>query len=238
MTATTRRTAPAGIALLGATVVALPVAAAPATPAPAWSVPSIELTASAALDLVDSVADWLQPSLTTALVETLVTAPDATGPIGGAIESLYSALEYWVNYGVTLVEWAAEWVPFVGLLAPQIGFIYDFGESLVQSALWSSIAVLDGSISFGAGLSDFGTDFAAAVGAFITDQIRWIKDLLPPLPFPIGLSTTMLPDLASALAPDLTTMLQPGADLGAGALSGVAGDLAANLSQLLLGLFA
>lgn len=182
MTVTTRRTAPAGIALLGATVVALPVTAAPATPAPAWSIPSIELTASAALDLVDSVADWLQPSLTTALVETLVTAPDATGPIGGAIESLYSALEYWVNYGVTVVEWAAGWVPFVGLLAPQIGFVYDFGETLVQSALWSSIAVLDGSISFGAGLSDFGTDFAAAVGAFINDQIRWITGFLPPLP--------------------------------------------------------
>jgi len=237
MTATSRRTAPAGLALLGATVVALPVAAAPTTPAPAWSIPSIELTAATPLDLLDSVADWLQPTIATTLVETLVTAPDATGPIGAGIEALYTTLEGWVSYGVNLAEWAAGWVPFVGLLAPQIGFVYDFGETLVQSALWSSIAVLDGSLSFGAGLSDFGTDFAAAIGAFINDQIRWITGFLPPLP-PIGLAATMLPDLATALGPDLTTALAPGADLGVGALSGVAGDLAAHLSQLLLGLLA
>ncbi|HLR99452.1 MAG TPA: hypothetical protein VK069_07635, partial [Mycolicibacillus parakoreensis] len=74
MTATTRRTAPAGLALLGATVVALPVAAAPVTPAPAWSIPSIELTGSAALDLVDSVSGWLAPTLASVL-DTLPAAP-------------------------------------------------------------------------------------------------------------------------------------------------------------------
>ncbi|MEZ0365959.1 hypothetical protein ACAG26_19960 [Mycobacterium sp. pUA109] len=176
------------------------------------------------LDLLGPALASLQPDM----LDAAVAAPASIATsIGDAIEGLYSTVEPWVRYGVTLAQWAAGWVPLVGLLAPQITIFYDLGESVVQSGLFNTIDVLDGSIGFGQGLSNFGADTVAAFNTFITDQINWVLHFLPPFP-PLDLSTDGLMDAASSFtaATDVLGALDPGLfDLSglfdAGALGGL-----------------
>lgn len=175
-----------------------------------------------------SLQQW-QPDL----LDAAAVAPmaNALAPIGDAIIGLYNTVEPWVAYGVNLVAWAAGWVPFVGLLAPQINIFYDLGESVVQSLLFNTIYWLDGTNNFGESLSLFGSQTWAALQTFAQDQVNWVLHFLPPFP-PIGLSATGL-DLGTAL-PDLTAL--PGAE-ALGAISTVGTDLTSALSGLLLSLF-
>lgn len=233
-----------GTALISAAAVVLAPSTAPESVWSVPSLPSIELTASTPLDLVDGVSGWLLPSLTPVL-ETLPTAPDlgdtigilasATGnflaPVAAAIQSIYSGVEPWVRYGVNLVAWDAGWVPLVGLLAPQINIFYDLGESIVESLLFNTTDFLAGLVGFGEGLSKIATATVQAIHTFITAEIDW---LLPPLP-PFGLGAAGL-DLAAAGLLQLLGQL----DLGLDALPALGGELLGNvggtLGDLLLNL--
>lgn len=229
-----------GTALISAAAVVLAPSTAPETSWSTSSVPSIELTASAPLDLVDGVSSWLLPALTPVL-DTLPAVPavpdvgdtisilaSATGnflaPVAQAIQSIYTGVEPWVEYGVNLVAWAAGWVPLVGLLAPQINIFYDLGESIVESLLFNTTDFLAGLVSFSDGLSDIASATVQAIHTFITAEIDW---LLPPLP-PISLSAAGL-DLAAAGLPQLLTSL----GLGVDALPALGGDLLGNLGGTL-----
>ncbi|MGH3564173.1 MAG: hypothetical protein ACRDTN_20950 [Mycobacterium sp.] len=149
----------------------------------------------------------------------------AASSIGGGINDLYLALEQWAQYGVNLLSWAVGWVPFVGVLAPQLNFFYDLGESIVQSMVFNAADLLDGTIDFAQALSNIGDDTTTAFNAFINTETNWLQSLLPPFP-PLAANPTELVDGAAALDPGPDGLL----DLGAPA------DLTPELGGVLLSL--
>jgi hypothetical protein len=107
----------------------------------------------------------------------------ASGGIAGGIESIYNFVEPYVRYGFELAAYVAGWVPWIGwLVAPQILFLYDLFQPMVQSGLFNILDWLSGSISFGTGLSNFFSDVGASIGLFIHNEAQWILGFLPPLP--------------------------------------------------------
>ncbi|AKN16426.1 PE family protein [Mycobacterium haemophilum DSM 44634] len=109
-------------------------------------------------------------------------APAAAGSIGTAIENLYLAVEPWVQYGFNLLSYVVGWVPWIGILAPQINFFYYLFEPMVQSALFNTIDWLGGTITFSQGLSNFWAATTASVNQFIQTEVNWVLSFLPPLP--------------------------------------------------------
>ncbi|WP_186242273.1 PE family protein [Mycobacterium simulans] len=114
-------------------------------------------------------------------------APAAVIPVSWAtaIENFYLAAEPWVQYGFTLAAWAAGWLPYIGLLAPQIMIFYDLYEPMVQSALFNTLNWLDGTITFAQGLNNFWTATTASINNFIYNEYYWIRGFFPPFP-PFG----------------------------------------------------
>jgi hypothetical protein len=107
----------------------------------------------------------------------------ASGGIAATIEGIYNFVEPYVRYGFELASYVAGWVPWIGwLIAPQILFLYDLFEPMVQSGLFNILDWLSGSISFGTGLSNFFSDVWASIGFFIHQEAQWILGFLPPLP--------------------------------------------------------
>jgi hypothetical protein len=108
--------------------------------------------------------------------------PAAAGSIGNAIENLYLTIEPYVQYGFNLLAYAVGFVPFIGILAPQINFFYNLFEPIVQSALFNTIDFLDGTVTFSQGLSNFAAATTASINQFIQTEINWVLSFLPPLP--------------------------------------------------------
>ncbi|BBX72475.1 PE family protein [Mycobacterium shinjukuense] len=102
--------------------------------------------------------------------------------VATAIENFYLAVEPWVEYGFLLASWAAGWLPYVGILAPQIMFLYYLFEPIVQSALFNTLDWLDGTITFSQGLSNLWAATDASLTQFIITEINWLLSFLPPLP--------------------------------------------------------
>ena len=106
------------------------------------------------------------------------------GSIGEAIENAYLAIQPYVEYGVEVAAYAAGWIPYIGwVVAPQIYFVYDLIQPIVQSGLFNTIDWLSGSITFAQGLSNFTDVTRASINQFINSEFNWIfGTLLPPLP--------------------------------------------------------
>jgi len=111
--------------------------------------------------------------------------PAASGSIATSIENLYNFVEPYVQYVFNLATYAVGWLPWVGLLAPQINFLYDLFEPIVQSALFNTLDWLTGAISFGQGLSNLSAATTASINQFIQTEIYWLLGFLPPLPPPL-----------------------------------------------------
>ncbi len=111
-------------------------------------------------------------------------APAAILPVSvaTAIQNFYLAVEPWVQYGFNLASWAVGWVPWIGILAPQINFFYYLFEPIVQSGLFNTLDWLDGTITFSQGLSNFWSATTASVNQFIQTEINWIRNFFPPFP--------------------------------------------------------
>jgi PE family len=120
--------------------------------------------------------------LAPAAMTNAAVAPAASGGIGGAIEAAYLAIEPWVQYGFNLAAYAVSFLPYVGFLYPQIYFFYDLFEPIVQSGLFNTIDWLQGTITFGQGLANFGAATTASINQFINSEINWALGFLPPLP--------------------------------------------------------
>ncbi len=106
----------------------------------------------------------------------------AGGSIADNIKGLYNFFEPYVRYGFELAQYVVGWLPWVGILAPQILFLYDWIEPMVQSGLFNILDWVTGSISFGTGLSQFFDAVLASTGAFIHTETQWILSFLPNLP--------------------------------------------------------
>lgn len=87
-----------------------------------------------------------------------------------------------MQYGFNLASWAVGWVPWIGILAPQINFFYYLFEPIVQSGLFNTLDWLDGTITFSQGLSNFWSATTASVNQFIQTEINWIRHFFPPFP--------------------------------------------------------
>jgi hypothetical protein len=118
-----------------------------------------------------------------AAMTNAAVVPAASGSLGDAIKAGYLLIEPYVQYGFDLAAYAVGFVPYVGYLAPQIYFFYDLIEPLVQSGLFNTIDVLQGSITFATGLSNFFDTTTASINYFIQNEINWLFGyILPPLP--------------------------------------------------------
>lgn len=201
-TAQRRRLPAAGAAALTAAAVLLAPSIAPP---PAAITHAARLTAAPAP--LDSGALESAPSAAQALdfadaAELLVPSIAAASGIGEFLQNLYLGAEQWVRYGVNLLAWVVGWVPFAGLLAPQLNFFYDLGESILRSTVFNTIDLLTGTVGFGQALSNIGGDTTAAFHDFFTAQVNWITHFLPPAP-PIFPSAEATADWDAGPVPDL-----------------------------------
>lgn len=117
-----------------------------------------------------------------AAISNAVAAPAAFEGIATAIENLYNFAEPWVQWGFSVAAWAVGWVPFIGILGPQINFFYNLFEPMVQSGLFNILDWLTGSISFSQGLANFWAATTSSINAFIQTEINWFLSFLPPFP--------------------------------------------------------
>ena len=120
------------------------------------------------------------PRLLSSMTNAAV-APAASG-IANTIENAYLTVEPFVQYGFQLLAYAVGFVPWVGFLAPQINFLYNLFEPIVQSALFNTLDWLSGAITFGQGLSNFFAATTSSINFFIQTEINWLLGFLPPLP--------------------------------------------------------
>jgi PE family len=123
----------------------------------------------------------LLPRLLSSMTNAAV-APAAGNSIGTAIENGYLAIEPYVRYGFELAAYVVGYVPWVGFLAPQILFLYDLFEPIVQSGLFNIVDWLSRMITFSQGLSNFFAATTASINQFIHTEINWALGFLPPLP--------------------------------------------------------
>lgn len=111
-------------------------------------------------------------------------APAAVIPVSWAtaIENFYNVVEPYVQYGFNLASYFAGWVPYVGILAPQINIFYYLFEPMVQAALFNSLDWLAGTITFSQGLNNFWSATSASINQFLVNEYNWFRSFLPPLP--------------------------------------------------------
>ena len=120
------------------------------------------------------------------LTNAMATSAAVTATsIATSIENLYNLVEPYVQYGFELVAYVAGFLPLVGILAPQINFLYDLFEPMVQAALFNTLDWLSGTITFMQGLSNFWAATTASINQFIQTEINWLLHFLPPLPPPL-----------------------------------------------------
>ncbi len=127
------------------------------------------------------VSAGVLPKLLSSMTNAAVV-PAAFNSIATAIKNGYLAIEPWVQYGFQLLSYAVGYVPWVGFLAPQINFLYNLIEPIVQSGLFNILDWLTGMISFSQGLSNFFAATASSINFFIQTEINWFLGFLPPLP--------------------------------------------------------
>lgn len=123
-------------------------------------------------------------ALTTGLLGPAAAAPAAVLPVSWAtaIENLYLEVEPWVAYGFDLASYAVGWLPWIGILGPQINFFYYLFEPIVQSGLFNILDWLSGTVSFSQGLSNFWSATTSSISQFINTEINWFWSFFPPLP--------------------------------------------------------
>lgn len=111
-------------------------------------------------------------------------APAAVIPVSWAtaIEDFYLGIQPYVEYGFNLAAYLAGWLPYVGILAPQINFLYYLFEPMFQSGLFNTLDFLAGTVTFQQGLSNFWAVTTASVNQFINTEIYWFLSFFPPLP--------------------------------------------------------
>lgn len=204
MSAAVRSMLAAGAAVVTATAltVAAPEPAAPAPKAATSHVAAAPLRLTAAVqplavtDLPELLTGWVQNLVPSAGagVPTPQVQPLALGTsIGTFIENAYMTIEPWVEWGFELAAYVVGWIPWVGLLAPQIMIFYNTGEQIVQSIVFNFADWIDGQVGFLQGLRNIAVDTINAGIYFINQEIATYFPPLPPIP-PIGGFAAAVPD--------------------------------------------
>ncbi|WP_343599125.1 hypothetical protein [Mycobacterium sp.] len=211
------------IAVVAATTVTLT-----ATPPVTGTAAAVHLTAAGQPLDPDEPASALVTlqQVAPAVADSSMLAP-LTGvltSIGDNIEGLFNAVEPWVAYGYNYLSYVVGFVPFVGLLAPQIIFFYDLDESVVASLLFNTIGVLEQTVSSGTAQANINADAMAAYAAFVDAENCWFQSIQPP-PLPTEMGASGLADVPVGMA-----------DLAAVSDAGPIADVVPELGSMLLGL--
>ncbi len=131
---------------------------------------------------ISAVTTSALPKLLSSVTNAAAPVALAGGSIAMAIENAYNHIEPWVQYGFQLLAYGVGWVPWIGILAPQINFLYNLFEPIVQSGLFNILDWLSGSITFSQGLADFWSATTSSINYFIHTEINWVLGFFPPLP--------------------------------------------------------
>lgn len=118
------------------------------------------------------------------LLGSAQAAPAAVIPVSWAesIQAAYLAYEPYVAYGFELASYAVGWLPYVGILAPQVLFVYNLFEPIVQATVFNTTDWLAGVVSFSEGLNNIAGATTASINQFISTEYYWFLSFLPPLP--------------------------------------------------------
>lgn len=189
MTVSARSIVMGGIAAVTASVVAIAPSVQPLPPPR----PTIQLAADAQL-----LALQEQPPLLTVLLHSplallgpaapLGTLPPAPAPLAipiapnlaDTIDSIYLAVEPWVQYGFEVATAVIRWIPYAGWFAGLIMDGYFFGESLVASGVFNFTDWLRGDGGIVENLVDFGVDVGLA---FVWLGLDALNTFIPLPPF-------------------------------------------------------
>lgn len=191
-----------GIALTGASAIAVTLSVAPPTSAPTAmrtqvtdgvhllaAVEQSTPTNAQYPSLFQQIRRGIVPSLGTPIPKPPGTiAIPAVTDVNTAIKNVYNAVEPWVRYGFELGAYAVGWVPYVGWLSPQVMIFYNFGERIVRSITFNVDDWLFGPLPFLQGLGNVARDSWNALVQLGIDQWNfWLPPLppLPPLPFAV-----------------------------------------------------
>ena len=152
----------------------LAVAAVPALAAPVALAPSMPRVATVAIDL-------------SAYVDAAVAGATPSG--GDLIINAYNTVQPWVAYGVELVTWGTEYLPWpVSLVAPQANILYSGWQPFAQSLVYSLAYLVDGQYTLIGPTLTYGVQ--TGVNNLVQGEVQWMLSFLPPLPplpsFPLG----------------------------------------------------
>ena len=136
-----------------------------------------------ALQLTPTGGAGALPSLLSSMTNAAVRPAALIPPsLANRIETAYLNIEPYVQYGFELLAYVVGWVPWIGILAPQINFLYNLFEPMVQAALFNTLDWLSGAITFSQGVANFWGATTSSINYFIQTEINWIRSFLPPLP--------------------------------------------------------
>jgi hypothetical protein len=186
----TRSVLTAGVAMLAASAVAIAPSVQPAPP------PKPAATVQLVAD-VQPLALQEQPPLLTILLNSPLrllgpaatpgTLPPPPAPIqfaiapnlANTIDSVYIAVEPWVQYGFEVATAVVRWIPYVGWFAGQIMVFYHFFESMVASGVFNFTDWLRGDGGVVENLVDFGVDVGLAFVWLGLDELAQFVPLPP-----------------------------------------------------------
>jgi hypothetical protein len=235
MRISTRSVLMAGVAMLTASAVAIAPSVQPAPP------PTPGRTVQLAAD-VQLLALQEQPPLVNILLTSplallgpaapLGTLPPPPAPIqfaiapnlANTIDSVYIAVEPWVQYGFEVATAVVRWIPWVGWFAGQIMVFYHFFESMVASGVFNFTDWLRGQGGVVENLVDFGVDVGLAFVWLGLDELAQFVPLPPFCCYPprppvqgpfLALETLLGPTetaeltMAAAAEPSTTDVVKP-----------------------------
>lgn len=141
--------------------------------------------------------------------------------LANTIDQAYITVEPWVRYGFELAAYAVGWIPYVGWLSGLIIDGYNFGQSIVASAVFNFTDWLRGDGTIVTNLVDFGVDVGLAF-VWLGIDVAGTFVPLPPLPLPPR------PPLQGPFLADMLAAPTAGLDSSAGDVSLPSGDLVTN----------
>ena len=189
----------AGVAAMTAFAVAV-VPSAPEPSQPQSTTPAVRVVSQATLQLaaaVDPLALTAQPPLLDILLSDplrlfgpaapLGTLPPPPAPaqfaiapnLANTIDSIYIAVEPWVQYGFEVATAVVRWIPWVGWFAGQIMVFNNFFESMVASGVFNFTDWLRGDGGAIENLVDFGIDVGLAFVWLGLDEVAQFIPLPP-----------------------------------------------------------
>jgi hypothetical protein len=165
--------------------------------------------------------------------------------LADTIDSVYIAVEPWVQYGFEVATAVVRWIPYVGWFAGQIMVFYNFFESMVASGVFNFTDWLRGDGGAIENLVDFGVDVGLAFAWLGLDELAQFVPLppfccyppRPPVQGPFSTSQTLASptetaeSLTAAPVEDSTTPGPDGAEVVEGSEPDEIEQLGEDLSE-------